>query len=128
MAARRFSWANGADFARPRGSALATNGRPSTGNVRGSPSLRAAGRPRRLATTNPDRRQSAGDRVRYLPVGEPAPSAGAGADTTNAIGALVLRRSDRAWRGIDACADLSRAVPGRRTRQGPRGGGRAHKR
>src|SRR5262245_32368735 len=128
MAARRFGWANGTDFARPRGSALAANGRPSTGNVRGSPSLRASGRPRRMATTNPDRRQSAGHRVRYLPVGERAPSEGAGTDTADATGALVLRRSDRAWRGTDARADLSRVLPGRRRRQGPRGCGRAHKR
>jgi len=28
------------------------------------------------------------------------------------LGALVLRRGDRAWRGIDARADLSRALPG----------------
>src|SRR5262245_31608712 len=128
MAARRFSWANGTDFARPRGSALAINGRPSTGNVRGDPSLRAAGRPRRMATTNPDWRQSLGHRIWHLPVGEAAPSAGAGANTTDATGALVLRRSDRAWRRTDACAGLSRALPGRRHRQGPRGGGRAHKR
>src|SRR5262249_41937102 len=119
MAARRFGWANGTDFARPRGSALAANGRPSTGNVRGNPSLRAAGRPRRMATTNPDRRQSLGHRVRHLQVGEPAPSAGAGTDTTDATGALVLCRSDRAWRGTDACADLSRALPVRRRPQGP---------
>ena len=59
---------------------------------------------------------------------QPAPSAGAGADTTDATGALVLRRGDRARRGIDARADLSRALPGRRPRQRPRGGRRAHQR
>ena len=57
--------------------------------------------------------------------GLPAPSAGAGADTTNATGALVLRRGDCAWRGTDARADLSRALPGHRP---PRSGGRPHQR
>ena len=50
---------------------------------------------------------------------ESAPSAGAGADTTDAIGPLVLCCGDRAWRGIDARADLSWSLPGRRPRQGP---------
>src|ERR1700730_17105708 len=127
VAASRFGRVNGKEFARPRNSPLAANGRPSTGNVRGDPSLRAAGDPRRMAATNPDRRQSVGHRVRYLPVRQQAPSAGAGADTTDATGVLVLRRGDRAWRGTDARADLSRALPGRGPRQGPRGGGRAHK-
>ena len=77
---------------------------------------------------NPDRCQSLGHRVRHFPARQPAPSAGAGADTTDATGALVLCRGDRAWRGTDARADLSRALPGRRPRQGPRGSGRAHKR
>jgi methanethiol oxidase len=83
----------------------------------------AAARHRRMAATDPDRRQSLGHRVRYLPARQQTPSAGAGTDTTNATGAMVLRRSDRAWRGTDARTNLSRALPGRRPRQEPRGGG-----
>src|SRR6516162_947865 len=56
MAARRFSRANGKEFARPRASTLATDARPFTSNVGGDPSLRFAGRSRRMATTDPDRR------------------------------------------------------------------------
>src|SRR5262245_55985442 len=111
-----------------RSSEVEVSNRPSTGNVRGDPSLRAAGRPCRMAATNPDRRQSLGHRVRDFPLRQPAPSARAGAHTTDATGVLVLRRGDRAWRGTDARADLSRALPGRRPRQGSRAGGRAHKR
>jgi hypothetical protein len=39
MATRRFSRADGKEFARPRGSTLAANGRPSAGDARGDPSL-----------------------------------------------------------------------------------------
>ena len=39
---------------------------------------------------------------------------------TDAIGALVFRRSDRAWCGTDAGADLSRTLPASRPRQGSR--------
>ena len=46
-------------------------------------------------------------------VDQPAPSAGAGADTTDATGALVLCRGDCAWRGIDAGTDLSWSLPHR---------------
>src|SRR6266581_5915857 len=113
MATRRFSGADGKEFARPRGSTLAANGRPSAGDVRGDPSLLSAGRPRPMAATDPDRRQPPGHRVRHLPVRQPAPSAGAGADTTDATGALVLRRGDRAWCGTGAPADLSWFLPGR---------------
>src|SRR5215211_9279607 len=105
MAARRFSRADGKELTRPGGGTLAANGRPPIGNVRGDPSLRAAGRPPRMAATNSNRRQSLGYRVWHLPVRQPAPSAGAGADTTDAIGALVLRRGARAWCGTDARAD-----------------------
>jgi hypothetical protein len=62
MAARGFSRAGGTEFRRPGSGSVAANGRPSIGNVRGNPSLRAAGRPRRLAATKPDRRQSLGHR------------------------------------------------------------------
>jgi hypothetical protein len=44
------------------------------------------------------------------------------------LGLMVLHRGDRAWRRTDARADLSRALSGRRSRQRPPGGGRAHKR
>src|SRR6516165_10544725 len=54
VAARRFSRPNGKKFPRPRGSTLATDGRPCPGNVRGDPSLRVAGRPRGMAATDPD--------------------------------------------------------------------------
>src|SRR5262245_45849585 len=49
MAARRFSRANGKEFARPRGSTLATDDWPSIGNVGGDSALRVAGCPRRMA-------------------------------------------------------------------------------
>src|SRR6266511_4195405 len=128
MAARRFSRADRKELTRPHDGTLAANGRPSTGDVRGDPSVRAAARHRRMAATDPDRRQSLGHRVRYLPARQQTPSAGAGTDTTNATGTMVLRRSDRAWRGTDARTNLSRALPGRRPRQEPRGGGYPHKR
>src|SRR5262249_23573076 len=99
MAAGRFSRADRKELTRPRGGTLAANGRPSTSYVRGDASVRAAARGCRMAATDPDRRQSLGDRVRRLPVRQQTPSAGAGADTTDATGALVLRRGDRAWRG-----------------------------
>src|SRR5271169_5768558 len=102
MAARRFSRADGKELARPRGSTLAANGRPSAGDARGNPSLLFAGRSRPMAATDPDRCQPPGYRVRYLPVRQPAPSASAGTDTTDTTGALVVCRGDRAWRGIDA--------------------------
>src|ERR1700738_4433370 len=127
MAARRFRRVNGKEFARPRGSTLAANGRPSTGNVRGDPSVRAAGRPHRMAATDPDRRQSLRDRVRHLSVRQPTSSAGVGADTTDATGALVLRGGNRPWRGTDARTNLSRYLQNHRPRQGTRGGGRTHK-
>src|ERR1700680_2376675 len=107
MATRRFSRADGKEFARPRGSTLAANGRPSAGDARGDPSLLSAGRPRPMAATDPDRRQPFGHRVRHLPFHHRTPSAGAGADTTDTTGALVLCRGYRAWRGIDAATNLS---------------------
>src|SRR5262245_40336973 len=128
MAARRFSWADRKEFTRPRDGTLAANDRPSTGDARGDLSVCAAAHHCRMAATDPDRRQSLGDRIRHLPARQQTPSAGAGADTTDATWALVLRGGDRAWRGTDARTNLSRAVPSRRLRQGTRGGGRAHKR
>src|SRR5215831_4023062 len=56
MAARRFSRPDGKELARPLVDALATNCRPFPGNVGGDPSLRVAGRPPRMAATDPDRR------------------------------------------------------------------------
>src|SRR5262249_56245576 len=79
------------------------------------------------AATNTDQRQSLGHRVRHLPGRQPAPSASAGANTTDATGALVLRDRDRTWRGTNARTDLSWALPGCRPRQGPQCGGRAPK-
>jgi hypothetical protein len=43
-----------------------------------------------------------------------APSAGAGADTTDTTGTLVFCRGNRAWRGIDAGPDLCWSLPRRR--------------
>src|SRR5262249_3865343 len=128
MAARRFSWTHRKELARPRDGTLAANCRPSTGDVRGDPSVRATACTRRMAATDPDRRQSVGHRVWRLPVRQQTTSAGAGADTADATRALVLRRGYRPWRRTDARTNLSRALPGRRPRPGPRGGGRAHKR
>jgi hypothetical protein len=45
MATRRFSRVDGKEFARPRGSTLAANGRSSAGDARRDPSLLFAGRP-----------------------------------------------------------------------------------
>src|SRR5262249_2627670 len=128
VAARRISRTDGKEFKSARGGTLAANGRPSPGNVRGDPSLRAAGPSWGVAATNSDERQSLGHRVRHLPGRQPAPSASAGANTTDATGALVLRGRDRTWRGTNARTDLSWALPGCRPRQGPQCGGRAHKR
>src|SRR4029077_20108638 len=50
---------------------------------------------RLLAVADPVRRQSPGHRVRHLPARQTAPSASAGADTTDATRTLVLCRSDR---------------------------------
>jgi hypothetical protein len=126
MAARRFSRADGKEFTRPRGSTLAADSRPSAGNARGDPSLLAAGRPRPMAATDPDRRQPLGHGVRHLPLHQPTPSAGAGADTTDTTGALVLCRGDCAWRRVDAGTDLSWSLPRRRPQQWPSGGRRPH--
>jgi hypothetical protein len=57
MATCRFSRADGKEFARPRGSTLAANGRPSAGDARGDPSRFSAGRPRPMAATDSDRRR-----------------------------------------------------------------------
>src|SRR5260221_1557867 len=111
VAARRLSRTDGKKFSRPRRGALAAIGRPSTGNALGAPALRVARHPCRMAASDPDRRKSVGHRVRYLPAPQPAPSTGARSDPTDAAGALVLRRGDRAWCRIDARADLSRALP-----------------
>src|SRR5450755_290345 len=62
----------------------------------------------------------------HLPAPQSLSSTGAGADTTDATGALVLRRGDRAWHWLDARADLSRPLSGLRSRQRPRGGKRPH--
>src|SRR5262245_51284641 len=113
MAARRFSWADGKELTSSHGGTLAADDRPFTRNVRGDPSVRDAARHRRMAATYPDRRQSLGDRLRHLSVRQQTPSAGAGADTTDATRALVLRGGDRAWRRTDARTNLYRAVPSR---------------
>src|SRR5438477_8228379 len=55
MAARRLRRADGKEFARPPGSTLAADARPSAGNARGDPTLLSAGRPRPMAPTDPDR-------------------------------------------------------------------------
>src|SRR5262245_10727713 len=112
MAARRFSRADGKELTSSHGGTLAANDRPFTGDVRGDPSVRDAARHRRMAATDPDWRQPRGHRIRYLRVRQQTPSAGAGADTTDATRVLVLRRGDRAWCGTDARTNLSRAVPG----------------
>ena len=116
------------EFARSGGGARAAHARPSARDSRGDPSLLAAGRARLLAAADPDRRQFPGHRVRYLPAGQPSPPAGAGADTADATRALVLCRGDRPRRGIDARADISRSLQGRRSQQGSRGGQRPHQR
>src|SRR5689334_6262170 len=107
MATRPFSWADGTEFVRSRGSTWTANPRPPAGHACGAPSLLSAGRPRPMATRDPDRRQPPGHRVRYLPVRQPAPPADASADSTHAAGSLVLCRGDRAWRRTDAGPDLS---------------------
>ena len=81
-----------------------------------------------MAAPDPARRQPPCHRLRYLPAGRPKPSTGAGADSADAIGAVVLCGRHRAWRGTDAGADLSRALQGSRPRQGPRGGREPHQR
>jgi hypothetical protein len=50
-----------------------------------------------MAAADPDRRQSLGHRVRHLPVRQPAPSTGAGADTTD---------ETAAFEGLSALRDL----------------------
>ena len=82
----------------------------------------------RMAAPDSGRRQPPGHRLRYLPARPPTPSTSAGADTADAIGAVVLCGRNRARRGTDAGADLSRALPGSRPRQRPRGGREPHQR
>src|SRR4030088_1896179 len=118
-AARRFGWIDGKEFACLGSRALAANGRPPARDAPGDPSLRGVGYPRRMAALDTDRRQPPCHRVRYLPASRPAPSTGIGADTTDATGALVVRRSDRAWCRFDARADLSWTLPASRPRQRP---------
>src|SRR5262245_3623068 len=88
VAARRISRTDGKEFKSARGGTLAANGRPSPGNVRGDPSLRVAGRPCGVAATNSVQRKSLGHWVRHLSSRQPAPYASAGANTTDATGAL----------------------------------------
>ena len=68
MATRRFSRTDGKEFARPRGSTWAANGRSSVRDARGDPSLFSPGRPGPMAATGPDRRQPPGHRFRHLSV------------------------------------------------------------
>ena len=126
MAARRFGWIDGTEFACLIGRALAVSGRASARDPSGARSLRTPSRPRRMATADTDRRQRPCYGVRYLPGFQPASSTRNGADTADATRALVFRRGTRAWCRIDACADLSRTLPRSRPRQGPRGGRGAH--
>src|ERR1700733_3643784 len=128
VAARRFGWIDGKEFACPGSRALAANGRPPARDAPDDLSLRAVGYPRRMAALDTDRRQPACHRVRYLPASRPAPSTGIDADTTDATGALVVRRSDRARCRFDARADLSWTLPASRPRQKPRGSRDPHKR
>src|SRR5215207_8334235 len=115
VAARRFRWTDGKEPAGAAGRAWAAHDRPSARDAAGDPALRAAGCRGRMAAHDTDRRQPPRHRLRSLSVGQPAPSKGAGADITGAIGALVVRGRARPWRGTDAGADLSRALPGSRT-------------
>src|SRR5262249_50944371 len=46
---------------------------------------------------DPEWRQPPGDRVRYLAARQPPPSAGAGANTTDAVRTLVLPRGNCSW-------------------------------
>src|SRR6516164_1307861 len=128
MAARRFSRTDGKEWARRRLGTRAINGRPCAGDVRGDPSVLAAGRRCGMAASDPNRRQPLGNRVRLLPVCQPAPSAGACTDTPNATGAMVVWRGDRAWRRVDAGTDLFGSLPRRRSEQGPRSGRRSYPR
>src|SRR5437879_3127725 len=52
MAACRLRRADGKELARPPGSTLAADVRPSAGNARGDPSLLSAGRPRPMGPTD----------------------------------------------------------------------------
>ena len=93
--------------------ARAAGRRPSAGDAAGDAAVRAADHAGRMAAPDPDRRQPARHRVRHLPACQPKPSTGAGADPADATGAVVVCRRHRAWRGTDAGADLSRALPGK---------------
>src|SRR5512144_470317 len=99
VAARGFGRLDGKEPAGAGGRAGAAGGRPSARDAARPASLRAFDRHRWMAASDPDCRKPAGHRVRRLPAGEPAPPAGAGADTPDATGALVLRGRDRAWCG-----------------------------
>src|SRR6185503_4380576 len=119
VAARRFGRIDGEEPAGAGSRALATHGRPSARNAPRDPSLRVAGYRRRMAAPDTDRSQPPRHRLRSVSICQPAPSKGAGADIAGAIGALVVRRRARPWRGADAGADLSRTLPGIRPRQRP---------
>src|SRR5207245_1797902 len=112
VAARRFGWTDGKEPACSDGRALAAHGRPSARDAARHPSLRAIGCRRRMAAHDTDRRKPPRYRLWSFPACQPASSTGAGTDIAGAIGALVVRRRARAWRGTDAGADLSRALPG----------------
>src|SRR5207253_8514041 len=108
VAARRFGWIDGEESMGAPGRACAAHGRPSARDAAGDPALRAARCRRRMAAHDTDRGKLARPRLRSLPACQPASSTGAGTDITGTIGALVLCRRARAWRGTDAGADLSR--------------------
>src|SRR4051812_26724778 len=112
LAARRFGRTDGKEPARADINARAAGGRPSARDAAGDPALRAAGRSRRMAAHDTGRRQPARRHVWSLSSRQPPPSAGAGADIAVATGAVVVRRRTGAWRGTDAGADLSWALPG----------------
>src|SRR5262249_1945328 len=111
VAARPLSRADAEELARPGGGTLAADDRPSAGDARGAAAVLAADRPRPMAATGAARRRRSGGGLRPLPARPPASSAGAGANSTDPTGPLVLCRGDSAWRGIDAGADLPRSLP-----------------
>src|SRR6478735_1627929 len=126
VAARRFGWVDGTKSAGAGGRAWSVGGRPSACHANGDSALRAAGYGRGMAGRDTDRRKPPRHRLRPISSCKPAPSKGAGADIAGATGALVVRRRARPWRGADAGTDLSRALPGSRTRPWPRSRRNAH--
>src|SRR5579871_1867461 len=111
LAARGFRRADGKKSARPVARPLAAVGRPSAGDAADALAVHAPPGADRMAAPDPDDGGASRHELRTDSAGLAPPPPGAGQNTADATGALVIRDRDRARRRLDAGADLSRSLP-----------------